>query len=240
MPSRAWPIWLYSFLLIVGYPIANGVYAMLASRSGIAPAEGSLVDTHDALSGLFMACPFVVGAVWFCTRRYNPETRLLSWHRERLFRSIVATFLFVSIVLLAPLALMGEVSDDWRPYDVVWVIYLALCLPWPLALRAALVDQRGEILHQPRLLSALAWLMTTIFYLSAGVMASAIATGAMYLFGYRQDAGNFHDLPAYLLFLAMFGACTYFAFRNVEEPKLKVALLLIPVLIVWLVGFAIT
>ena len=234
MPSRAWPIWLYTILLIVGYPVLNGFYTPLVSHSGLPPLDGEIESSFQSISDALVAGSAAIGALWFCTRRYNPETRLLAWSDERLLRSIIASLLFGAMFLFLLAVLAVQLTAEWRWYNLVWVIYTILWLPWPVCLRAALIDQRGEILARPKFTAAFALLIAVISYAGVDAMINAIGSRLLLLLGYREAA----DMPEVewvaLTQLTLFAACTYYAVRSVERPRLGKLLLVAPVpLLLW-------
>jgi hypothetical protein len=88
--------------------------------------------------------PFVLLTTYLCVRRYNPQTRLLSWRRERPIRSIVLTVFFVAAAaeLATLIGLQFGADEPW--YEYLWTVYGVAWIAWLLALRAAGVEQHSR------------------------------------------------------------------------------------------------
>jgi len=145
MPREAWPIWLFSLLLLLGFPVMNVVYWDAVARSRVLPANGDaiMIPIMGGVVATLIVSPVVLGIAWLCLRRYNPETRLSAWRRDRPLRTILATLVFGG---LAALLLAGSIDDFVHStlwYDRFWVGYFVGWVAWLLALRAALIDQRA-------------------------------------------------------------------------------------------------
>jgi len=143
LPSRPLSLWCVTVCLLVAFPVLNFIYWPQVLRSGVLPPDGDSIGIPMFGSVLvtLIASPVILGLTWLCLRRYNPDTRLWSWRQDRPVRSIGATILFgaASLVVAA-----GVVDSLWLPlpwYEHLWSVYLAACLPWLFALRAAVIDQ---------------------------------------------------------------------------------------------------
>jgi hypothetical protein len=136
------------------------------------------------------------------------------------------------LFLLAMLA--AEISFDWRWYNLVWIIYIILWLPWPVCLRAALIDQHGPILHEPKITSAFAWLLAIISYAGAGWAFFIIGLGVLALLGDPSQPEYPDYIWTYLGLLAVFAAGTFFGLRYADRPKRgKVILLFFALMVIW-------
>jgi hypothetical protein len=96
MPTHPWPLWTLTGIVLIGFPAINFIYWPEVLRSGVLPTDGDSIGIEvlgSILVTLFLS-PFAVGITWLCLRRYNPDARLWSWRRDRLFRSAAATALF--------------------------------------------------------------------------------------------------------------------------------------------------
>jgi hypothetical protein len=91
--------------------------------------------------------PFFLGVAWLCLRRYNPDTRLWSWRRDRQFRSAVATVLFAAGSVLLTAAVLDSLRPPMPWYEYLWPTYLVVWVPWLLGLLAAVIDQLD---YEPR------------------------------------------------------------------------------------------
>jgi DNA-binding transcriptional LysR family regulator len=85
--------------------------------------------------------PVVLGIAWVCMRRYNPPTRLAAWRHDRPYRSAFATLTFATAAALVSAGAIMSVMPDAPCYEYLWSGYLAVWVPWLLALRAAAVEQ---------------------------------------------------------------------------------------------------
>ena len=143
MPSRAWPLWCLTGLLIVGFPALNFVYWPLVLRSGALPADGDsiAIPMFTGVVVATVASPFVVGAAWLSLRRYNALTRFASWRSDRPYRSIIATVVFGGAAVWIAADLARGWSRDLPPYEYLWAVYGGLLVLWLLGLRAAFIEQ---------------------------------------------------------------------------------------------------
>ena len=144
MPKSSWPVWLFSIALLLGFPALNIIYWDAVLRSGVLPADGDaiMIPVMGSFVVTLMASPILLGIAWLCLRRYNSETRLAAWRRDRPVRSVLATVLLGG---LAGLLLAGTIADfAWATawYDQLWAGYFLGWIIWLLALRAAVIDQR--------------------------------------------------------------------------------------------------
>ena len=145
MPREAWPIWLFSLLLLVGFPMMNVVYWDAVARSRVLPADGDVVIIPMMGGFVFtlIASPLLLGVAWFCLRRYKPETRLATWRRDRPVRSVLATLLLGGLAALLLAESIADFVQSTLWYDRFWLGYFVGWIVWLFALRAALVDQRA-------------------------------------------------------------------------------------------------
>ncbi|ODN70435.1 hypothetical protein [Methylobrevis pamukkalensis] len=143
MPTRSWPLWLLTDLLLVLFPVLNFIYWPAVLRSGtLSPSEDSIaIPIYGSVLTMVLAVPVVMAIAWLCLRRYNPDTRVAAWRWDRPVRSIVATCLFGGAVMVILYAVVADrvVGLPW--YDYLWPGYALLRVPWLLGLRAAVVDQ---------------------------------------------------------------------------------------------------
>jgi hypothetical protein len=143
LQSRPLFLWSLTGLILMGFPILNFIYWSEVLRSGVLPIDGDSIGIPimGSVLATVVLSPFILGGTWLCLRRYNPETRLWSWRRDRPIRSAVATILFgAGSVFLTAVCL-----DSLRPslpwYEYLWPAYFSVWVPWLLGLRAAVIDQ---------------------------------------------------------------------------------------------------
>ena len=143
MPSRVWPLWSLTGLLLLGFPALNVVYWPQILRSGALPPDGDTIaiPVFGSIIVAFVAFPFVLGVASLCLRAYNPDTRLAAWRADRPLRSAVATAIFVPPAALIAAEALEPLLFDLPWYEVLWSAYGGLCTLWLLALRAAAVEQ---------------------------------------------------------------------------------------------------
>jgi hypothetical protein len=146
MPSRPWPLWLLTGLLLVAFPPLNFVYWPQVLRSGVLPPDGDniAIPMFASIPVAILATPVLFGIAWLCLRRYNPQARFTAFRRDRPKRSILATFLFGGVAALLVIELVSEASAIQPWYEYLWPAYFALWFPWLLGLRAAAIEQLGK------------------------------------------------------------------------------------------------
>jgi hypothetical protein len=130
-------------MVLTGFPALNFIYWPQVLRSGVLPPEGDSIGI-PMFGSVFLTLvlsPLVIGIAWLCLRRYNPNTKLATWRRERLYRSIGATLLFGAGAVLLTAAVFDGLRPGLRWYEYLWPAYFALWVPWLLGLRAAAIDQ---------------------------------------------------------------------------------------------------
>ena len=143
LPSRAWPLWVLTGLVVIGFPAVNFIYWPEVLRSGVLPPHGDsiAIPMFGSVLATLVLSPLILGVTWVSLRRYNPATRLGSWRRDRPYFSALATLLFGGVAALI-VAVILDLLDPGQPwYAYLWPAYFALWLPWLLGLRAAAIDQ---------------------------------------------------------------------------------------------------
>lgn len=144
MPSRAWPLWVLTLIVLVGLPAMNFVYWPQVLRSGVLPPDGDTIAIPMYGSVVFAleGVPFVIGVAWLCLRGYGPDTRLRAWRRDRPLRSLVATVVFVApAAWLTIEGLILSLAAAQPGYEHLWSAYYAVVVLWLLTLRAAVIEQ---------------------------------------------------------------------------------------------------
>ncbi len=143
MPSRPWPLWSLTGLVLIGFPALNFIYWAEVLRSGVLPADGDSIGIpmFGSILATLVLSPLFLGVAWLCLRRYNPDTRLWSWRPDRPFRSAGATILFGAGSALLTAAVLDSLRPPMPWYEYLWPAYFALWVAWLLGLRAAAIDQ---------------------------------------------------------------------------------------------------
>lgn len=143
MPSRSSPVWCLTAFLLLVFPLLNFIYWPEVLRSGVLPPDGDsiAIPMFGSVLATLVVSPFVFAIAWLCLRRFNPETRLWSWRRDRPFRSFAASLLFGAASAAVAAAIFDGVRRSMPWYEYLWPAYFSLWLPWLLALRAAAIEQ---------------------------------------------------------------------------------------------------
>lgn len=143
MPSRPWSLWFLTGLVLVGFPAVNFIYWPQVLRSGALPPDGDSIGIamFGSILVMLVLSPLVLGLTWLCLRRYNPETRLAAWRRDRPYRSAVTTLLAGAGAALLGAAAVDGLRPDLPWYEYLWPVYFALWVPWLIGLRAAAIEQ---------------------------------------------------------------------------------------------------
>lgn len=148
MPSRPYPLWLLTLALVVGVPVLNVYYWMQVGKAGIYPPENDAVVgmsmTVGTILWIAMFAPAIIGITESCLKRYNPASKILTWRRDRLMRSLLATLAFGGAAVGLGLILASDLhrlsgSAPW--YEFIPVCVQPPAIAWLLAMRAALIDQ---------------------------------------------------------------------------------------------------
>jgi hypothetical protein len=191
MPRRPWPIWCYTILFV--------------ASAGI-PLRPQEWDRSLPL-GFVVFALLVIGTTYAVLRRYDAETRLLSWRRDRPVRSILAT---TAATAASGLLLWGAAQDlAWaRNLADRWeeLLFVAGALVWLLLMRAAFVDRLGRDGAAPRPVPSAGF---TAWRRGAAILA-AIALGS--------------GLAALELALRLRDANKHLAVRSREAPFVEDAL----------------
>jgi hypothetical protein len=144
LPNRSSMLWLFTALILLGFPTLNFIYWPLVLKSGVLPSNGDSIAIPMFSSVLLAlaASPVVLSVAWLCFRRYNPRTRFFAFRFDRPYRSTAATMIFgISAVLLCLDELFSTVTPmPW--YEYLWTAYTILLGVWLLTLRASLIEQR--------------------------------------------------------------------------------------------------
>jgi hypothetical protein len=150
MPASPVPLWIFTLVMLVGFPALNLIYWPLVLQSGaLSPdADSIAIPMVSSLAVTVGLTPIVLGTTWLCLRRYNPDARLVAMRRDRPLRTFLATALFGGMAFLV----VGAEAFDWVThgwnaevpwYEYLWSIYLFLGVYWLLAMRAAFIEQFG-------------------------------------------------------------------------------------------------
>lgn len=144
MPSRPWPLWCLTGLVLLAFPPLNFVYWPQVLRSGVLPPDGDsiFIPMLGSIYVTLLLSPLILGVAWLCLRRYNPKTSIAAWRRDRPYRSAVVTLLFgPAAALMTAAAVQGVLTPAMPWYEYLWAAYFALWGLWLLYLRAAAIDQ---------------------------------------------------------------------------------------------------
>ncbi len=143
MPSRPWPLWCLTGLVLIGFPAINFIYWPQVLRSGVLPSDGDSIGIplFGSVLATLVLSPLLIGIAWLCLRRYNPRTRFASWRRDRPYRSAVVTVLFGAGAAFMTAGVLDGLRADLPWYEYLWPAYFLVWVPWLLGLRAAAIDQ---------------------------------------------------------------------------------------------------
>lgn len=143
MPSRAWPLWLLTTLILVAFPVTNFIYWVEVLRSGVLPPDGDsiMIPIVGGVCATLLASPLVMGAAIFCLRRYNSEACLMAWRKDRPYRSAILTLFLGGLALTIAVGLIADIKLELPWYEHLWTAYLILLILWLLGLRAAAIEQ---------------------------------------------------------------------------------------------------
>lgn len=142
MPGR--PIlWMYTSLLIFGFPIVNIIYydRLLASGTMSPDADSVAIPMFGSVILTAFCAPFVVAITWLCLRHFNAGTKLLAWRSDRPVRSFAATLACVTMAITLIAATITDFRKSLPSYEYILTYYSLLWLPWLLWLRAAVIEQ---------------------------------------------------------------------------------------------------
>ena len=143
MPTRIFPLWILTGVVILGRPVVSFIYWPLLLRSGVLPVNADSVAIpmiNDVVVTIAIS-PILLGLAIFCLRRYNPETRLAAWRPDRPVRSAVATVTLGGPATVLAALILIDVRADWPWYEYLWTGYGLLWILWFMALRAAAIDR---------------------------------------------------------------------------------------------------
>lgn len=153
MPRKLWPIWLWTILLLIGFPIINFVYWWEVLISGILPPDGDSVaiPMFEGLLATIVLSPSLLLITWLALRKYDPDTCILVWRRDRPLRTLIASGLCAAgcYLLLADAVILLMHIAPW--YEYMIACYFFLWLPWLFWLRAAFINQKqkNKMTHRP-------------------------------------------------------------------------------------------
>lgn len=151
MPSSSVPLWVFTVLMLIGFPALNLIYWSWVLQSGVLPTDADSIGIPIFASFAVTAVltPIVLGTTWLCLRHYNPDARLTAVRRDHPLRSFLATLVSggMAIVVVA-VAAYDWVLNGWNAaipwYEYLWDVYLLFGVYWLLAMRAALIEQFGS------------------------------------------------------------------------------------------------
>ena len=152
MPSSPGPLWLSTGLLLAAFPILNFVYWPEVLKSGVLRAESDsiIIPMFGSVILTLMVSPVVLLVAWLCLRRYNPETRIDALRHDRPYRSAAATLAFGGVAAALTIGAVRAAAAVQPWYEYLWPAYVALWVPWLLALRAAWIEQESVTDHFAR------------------------------------------------------------------------------------------
>jgi hypothetical protein len=130
-------------MVLIGFPVINFIYWPQILRSGVLPSDGDSIGIPMGMSVIttLLLSPVILGVSWLCLRRYNPKTRLVSWRPDRPYRSFLVSLVCGAAVAFAAVGALEGFGMNLPWYDYLSPAYVALWLPWLLALRAAAIEQ---------------------------------------------------------------------------------------------------
>ncbi len=139
MPSRPWPWWLLTGLLLTSFPLVSLAYWIAVLEADLLPPvrDSISIPIFASVIATLLATPVILGIAWLCLQRYPDSSLFLAWRRDRPWRSVLVTL----ACLLAAGSLCWEIvaalraSSFW--HDYLWPAYLGLWLPWLAGMRAA-------------------------------------------------------------------------------------------------------
>lgn len=153
MPSTAKPLWLLTWLAILIGPITDFFFWNAVLVSGVLPHDGDAiaVPIFRGIIGTVALAPLVLTITWFCLRRYNAQTSIFAWRKERPVVSIVATMIFGGPTCLFAHDAVGILMGYYPPPEYITIPAALIRMAWLMAMRAALVDQLNA---EPKLSAA--------------------------------------------------------------------------------------
>lgn len=136
-------LWVYTSLLIFGFPIANIIYydRLLASGALSPDVDSVAIPMFGGVILTAICAPFVLAITWLCLRHFNVGTKLLAWRVDRPLRSFAATLACVTMAITLIAATITDFSKSLPSYEYILTYYSLLWIPWLLWLRAAVIEQ---------------------------------------------------------------------------------------------------
>lgn len=143
MPSTAKPLWLLTWLAILVGPITDFLFWNAVLKSGALPHDGDAIaiPIFRGIVGTVALAPLVLTITWFCLRRYNAQTSIFAWRKERPVVSIVATMIFGGLTCILAYDAVGILMGYYPPPEFISIPAALIRMAWLLAMRAALIDQ---------------------------------------------------------------------------------------------------
>lgn len=141
MPSRSWPWWTLTGLLLIGGPLVSLCYWLAVLEAGLLPHDKDSISIplFGSLVLTALIAPVVLGSAWFCLRRYRAGLSLLAWRSDRPWRSLLVTLAWFPAVGLLLLEIVVSLGRPVFWHDYLWPAYLCLWLPWLVGMRAAAI-----------------------------------------------------------------------------------------------------
>jgi hypothetical protein len=143
VPTRAWPLWALTVLLLAGLPAVGFAYWSLALSAGLLPDYAGglwpLLRGHVVVAvELSPPTLLVAGA---SLRRYNPQTRFAAWRTDRPVRSLLMSICFGIPAAVMTLLVVMDIHESQLWFDYIWSAYGSLWIIWLLGMRAAIIEQ---------------------------------------------------------------------------------------------------
>ena len=142
-------LWVYTWLLILGFPIANIIYydRLLASGTLSPDADSVAIPMFGDIVLTVFFTPFVIAITWLCLRNYNAGTKLLAWRVDRPVRSFAATLVCITMAITIIAATITDFRKAMPSYEYILTYYSLIWIPWLLWLRAAVIEQMPRRLN---------------------------------------------------------------------------------------------
>ncbi|MGU3479136.1 hypothetical protein [Methylobacterium sp. D48H] len=153
MPSTAKPLWLLTWLAIMVGPVTDFLFWTAVLKSGALPHDGDAIaiPIFQGIIGTVALAPLALTITWFCLRRYNAQTSIFAWRKERPVVSIVATMVFGGLTCLLAYDVGRVFMGYYSPPEFISIPAALIRMAGLMAMRAALIDQLNA---EPKLQAA--------------------------------------------------------------------------------------
>ena len=136
-PAKAKVLAIYIAFIWLCSPIVEAIYYSTELERGSYPpqADNVIIPIVQFTIGWFLLTPVVVAFVWWLVKHYPGKVSLLSWNREKQFKSYIITIIIIIFVI-------GELVFVFKSIvrnHIVDVISTLLTIHIALIVRASMV-----------------------------------------------------------------------------------------------------